>query len=60
MTIEDARRHKAVPVGLLEGGTVQANVKKGELLTSDNARPDTTTRLYALRQRQDRMFGLIS
>jgi predicted homoserine dehydrogenase-like protein len=60
MTIEDARRHKAVPVGLLEGGTVHANVRKGELLTSDNARPDTSTRLYALRQRQDRMFGLIS
>jgi hypothetical protein len=28
------------------------------LLTRRNAAPDQTTRLYALRQRQDQMFGL--
>ncbi|HEY8596733.1 MAG TPA: NAD(P)H-dependent oxidoreductase [Devosiaceae bacterium] len=56
MTIEDARAKKAVPVGLLEGGKVTAPVRKGELLTSANATPDMTTRLWELRQRQDRML----
>ena len=58
LTVEDARRQHAVPVGLLEGGKVTAPVKKGELLTRANATPDQTTRLYALRQLQDQMFGL--
>jgi predicted homoserine dehydrogenase-like protein len=58
LTIGDARGRNAVPVGLLEGGMVTAAVRKGELLTTANARPDQTTRLYALRQRQDQMFGL--
>jgi predicted homoserine dehydrogenase-like protein len=58
MTIEDSRNKHAVPVGLLEGGKVLAPVKKGELLTRANAAPDPTTKLFALRQRQDQMFGL--
>jgi predicted homoserine dehydrogenase-like protein len=58
MTIADARRNHAVPVGLLEGGKVTAPVKKGELLTAANAQPDPSTNLFRLRQRQDQMFGL--
>ena len=58
LSIGDARGKLAVPVGLLEGGKVIAPVKKGELLTRRNAAPDQSTRLYALRQRQDQMFGL--
>ncbi len=58
MTVVDARAQHAIPVGLLEGGKVTAPVKKGELLTTANATPDTSTRLFALRQRQDQMFGL--
>jgi predicted homoserine dehydrogenase-like protein len=58
MTIEDARAKHAVPVGLLEGGKVTAPVKKGELLTTANALPDTSTNLFRLRQRQDQMFGI--
>jgi predicted homoserine dehydrogenase-like protein len=58
MTIGDARAKEAVPVGLLEGGKVTAPVKKGELLTRANAIPDTTTKLFALRQLQDKMLGL--
>jgi predicted homoserine dehydrogenase-like protein len=58
LTVEDARRQHAVPVGLLEGGKVTAPVKKGELLTRATALPDQSTRLYALRQRQDQMLGL--
>jgi len=57
MTRADARVAGALPVGLLEGGKVIAPIGKGELLTGANARPDTTTRLYALRQEQDRMLG---
>lgn len=59
LTVEDARRQHAVPVGLLEGGKVIAPVKKGELITRANALPDQSTRLYALRQRQDQMLGLL-
>ncbi|KFC71810.1 Sorbitol-6-phosphate 2-dehydrogenase [Devosia sp. LC5] len=59
MTVGDARAKKAVPVGLLEGGKVTAPVKKGELLTTANSQPDTSTRLFALRQLQDKMLGLI-
>ena len=58
LTVEDARRQQAVPVGLLEGGKVTAPVKKGELLTRTNATPDQTTRLYALRQLQDQMLAV--
>jgi predicted homoserine dehydrogenase-like protein len=56
MTVGEARASRAVPVGLLEGGKVLKPVRKGELLTADNAAPDPTTRLYALRQRQDAML----
>ncbi|WP_157018611.1 NAD(P)H-dependent oxidoreductase [Mesorhizobium xinjiangense] len=56
MTVKDARAARAVPVGLLEGGRVTKAVKKGEVLTADNATPDTTTRLYALRKMQDEML----
>ncbi|RUU60676.1 NAD(P)H-dependent oxidoreductase [Mesorhizobium sp. M2C.T.Ca.TU.002.02.1.1] len=56
MTIADARTSRAVPVGLLEGGKVLKPVKKGELLTEDNAAPDRSTRLYALRRLQDDML----
>ncbi|MBX3566423.1 MAG: homoserine dehydrogenase [Rhizobiaceae bacterium] len=61
MEASQARRGKAVPVGLLEGGKVLKPVRKGELLTTDNALPDVTTRLFDLRRRQDEMlFGKAS
>ncbi len=56
MTVDEARAQRAVPVGLLEGGKVLKPVKKGELITGDNATPDTSTRLYALRRQQDEML----
>lgn len=58
MTVTDARAAGAIPVGLLEGGRVTAPVKKGELLTTANATPDMSTKLFALRERQNAMFGL--
>jgi len=58
MTAEEARSARAVPCGLLEGGTVTAPIKKGDLVTYDNANPDRSTQLFALRQKQDEMvFG---
>src|SRR5262245_64002687 len=57
MTVDDARARHAIPVGLLEGGRVLRPVRKGELLTTTNAEPDTTTKLYRLRRRQDEMFA---
>ena len=59
MTTVDARSEGAIPVGLLEGGKVTAPVKKGQLLTAANAAPDPTTRLFALRQKQDEMLGAL-
>jgi predicted homoserine dehydrogenase-like protein len=59
MTVVDARAKHAIPVGLLEGGKVTAPVRKGALLTAANAQPDPTTRLFALRQRQDQMLELV-
>jgi len=56
MTVADARAKGAVPVGLLEGGKALQPVRKGELLTVQNASPDPTTKLFALRQRQDQML----
>jgi predicted homoserine dehydrogenase-like protein len=56
MTTPEARAAGAVPVGLLEGGKVLKPVRKGELLTTENATPDTTTKLYHLRGLQDRML----
>ncbi|TIT48586.1 MAG: homoserine dehydrogenase [Mesorhizobium sp.] len=56
MTVREARAQRAVPVGLLEGGKVLKPVRKGDLLTADNAAPDQTTRLFALRHLQDEML----
>ena len=55
MKEEDARTKKCLPVGLLEGGRALKAIKKGELITSKNAIPDKTTKLYELRQKQDLM-----
>jgi predicted homoserine dehydrogenase-like protein len=56
MTVAEARAGYAIPVGLLEGGKVLKPVRKGELLTTANAAPDTSTNLFRLRRRQDEMF----
>lgn len=59
MKAVDARAAGALPVGLLEGGKVTAPIKIGELLTTANSQPDTSTRLYTLRQEQDLMLGYL-
>ncbi|GGA35755.1 NAD(P)H-dependent oxidoreductase [Pelagibacterium lentulum] len=57
MTLGDARAKAAMPVGLLEGGTVTAPIKKGELFTSANCTADKSTNLFRMRQAQDAMFA---
>jgi predicted homoserine dehydrogenase-like protein len=57
MTYGDAKAAKAIPCGLLEGGKVTKPIKKGELLTFDNAAPDPNAGIVKLRQRQDHMLA---
>lgn len=59
MTAGEAAAARAVPVGLLEGGKVLKPVKKGDLLTLENATPDTSTRLWALRRKQEEMVATL-
>lgn len=59
MTATDARAAGALPVGLLEGGKVTAPIAKGALLTTANSQADTSTRLFALRQAQDKLLGYL-
>jgi predicted homoserine dehydrogenase-like protein len=56
LTVAEASAANAIPVGLLEGGTVLKAVSKGELLTRESAAPDKTTRLFELRSRQDEIL----
>ncbi|MEP9386325.1 NAD(P)H-dependent oxidoreductase [Mesorhizobium sp. KR9-304] len=55
MTAEEARAAKAIPCGLLQGGSVTAPVKKGELITYQNAAPVPGSKIAELRARQDRL-----
>jgi len=53
MTIEDARAANAIPCGLLEGATVTAPIRKGALITKQNAIIKPGQWIAELRARQD-------
>ena len=55
MTAEEARASKAIPCGLLQGGSVTAPVRKGDLITYQNAAPAPGSKIAELRARQDRL-----
>ncbi len=55
MTAGEARAAKAIPCGLLQGGTVIAPIKKGELITYANAAVAPNSKIAELRARQDRL-----
>ncbi len=55
MTAAEARAVKALPCGLLQGGTVTAPIRKGDLITALNASPALGSRIAELRARQDRL-----
>lgn len=54
---EEARQHKAIPIGIGAGGKITRKVRKGELLTENNLVPDTSTFVYELRKKQDAWLG---
>ncbi len=53
MRADEARAQRAIPCGLLAQGTVTAPIRKGELITTDNARPPAGSKLAVLRAAQD-------
>ncbi len=53
LTAADAAERGALPLGLAEGATVTAPVRKGELLTYANCAPDGDLAITRLRKRQD-------
>ncbi|MBI0026610.1 homoserine dehydrogenase [Bartonella sp. M0187] len=56
MTVEDARKHEAIPCGLLEGATVTAPIKKNELITAKNATINEDQWIARLRKKQDKLI----
>jgi len=57
-TYAEAREHGAIPLGLVPGGRVTADVAKGELLTEENFAPDSSKFVYKLRQMQDAQLAM--
>src|SRR5690606_36224105 len=55
MTAAEARAAKAIPCGLLQGGSVTRPISKGELITYDNAATKPGSRIVEMRARQDQM-----
>jgi predicted homoserine dehydrogenase-like protein len=55
MTAGEARQAGAIPCGLLQGGSVTAPIRKGELITSANAAPAPGSKIVELRARQDKL-----
>lgn len=53
MRAEEARAARAIPCGLLTDGRVSTPIRKGELITYDNAAPPQGSRIAELRARQD-------
>lgn len=56
MTVEDARKHQAIPCGLLEGATVTAPIKKNELITAKNVAINEDQWIARLRKKQDKLI----
>ncbi|WP_274423330.1 NAD(P)H-dependent oxidoreductase [Chelativorans sp. YIM 93263] len=53
MAVGDARAEKAIPCGLLERGTVLQPIRRGDLITYNNAAPPKGSKIAALRALQD-------
>ncbi|WP_295950135.1 Gfo/Idh/MocA family oxidoreductase [uncultured Bartonella sp.] len=56
MKVEDARKHEAIPCGLLEGATVTAPIKKNELITAKNVAINEDQWIARLRKKQDKLI----
>jgi len=57
MTREEAVSSNAIPCGLIENGNATAAIKKGELITYDNAKVVDGSKIAALRAKQDEMVS---
>ncbi len=55
---EEAAELRGIPMGLAGHGTVLQNIPRGEMLTTANFAPDTSTLVYKMRQMQDDMLGV--
>lgn len=55
---KEAREHRSIPVGIAENGTVLEDIPKGQILTEDNVRVDSSTFIYQLRKEQDKLIGI--
>lgn len=53
MTVQDARKADALPIGLAERAEVTQPIRKGEMLTYANCRPDQSMAIVRLRAAQD-------
>ncbi len=56
-TFREAREKRLIPLGIAGNGKVIRDIRKGELITEENLRPDTSTLIYRLRREQDQMTG---
>ena len=57
-TYKEARKIKAIPIGIAKNGKILKDVKKGEPLTKMNHQPDQSTFIYKLRREQDKIISL--
>jgi len=55
-TYREAREHNAIPIGIAENGVVLEDIPKGQVLTEENTRVDSTTFIYKLRKMQDNLI----
>jgi predicted homoserine dehydrogenase-like protein len=56
-TYEQARRERAVPLGIAADGIARQDIPKGAVLTEANFTPDTSTFIYRLRKEQDKLLA---
>ena len=55
----DAEQANGIPCGLLEGGVVSAPIKKGALITYDNAGVAQGSKIAEMRAKQDAMVAAL-
>jgi predicted homoserine dehydrogenase-like protein len=55
---EEAAAARGIPMGLAGHGVVLADIAAGEMMTTANFPPDTSTLVYKMRQMQDDMLGV--
>jgi predicted homoserine dehydrogenase-like protein len=56
-TYAEARKRKAVALGIAADGTAKRDIKAQEIMTEENFAPDETTVVYRLRKQQDALLA---